>query len=118
MGPAITARAWSTYIVLVWLVDSLSIGILLVTADVASACALLVANLAVALADFVGGGAVSVSGICCSVCPINCLHQCSPDQEFSQMKLLDVVLKPLSFYRGIRRCISSCVVGRIGLCIV
>lgn len=57
LGPAITARAWSTY--MVWLVDSLSIGRLLVTADVASVCALFVANLAVALADFVGGGAVS-----------------------------------------------------------
>jgi hypothetical protein len=44
---------------MVWLVDSLSIGRLLVTADVASVCALFVANLAVALADFVGGGAVS-----------------------------------------------------------
>ena len=44
---------------MVWLIDSLSIGRLLVTADVASVCALFVANLAVALADFVGGGAVS-----------------------------------------------------------
>jgi hypothetical protein len=57
LGPAITTRAWCTY--MVWLVDSLSIGRLLVTADVASVCALFVANLAVALADFVGGGAVS-----------------------------------------------------------
>jgi hypothetical protein len=57
LGPAITARAWSTY--MVWFVDSLSIGRLLVTADVASVCALFVANLAVVLADFVGGGAVS-----------------------------------------------------------
>ena len=48
------ARAW------IWLVDSLSIlGGLHVTADVASVCALFVANLAVALAYFVGGGAVS-----------------------------------------------------------
>jgi hypothetical protein len=43
LGPAITARAWSTY--MVWLVDSLSIGRLLVTVDVASVCALFVANL-------------------------------------------------------------------------
>ena len=57
LGPAITARAWSTY--MVWLVDSLSIGRLLVTADVASVCALFVANLAVALAYFVGGGTIS-----------------------------------------------------------
>jgi hypothetical protein len=57
LGPAIMARAWSTY--MVWLVDSLSIGRLLVTADVASVRALFVANLAVALADFVEDGAVS-----------------------------------------------------------
>ena len=44
---------------MVWFVDSLSIGRLLVTADVASVCALFVANLALALAYFVGGGAVS-----------------------------------------------------------
>ena len=44
---------------MVLLIDSLSIGRLLVTADVASVCALFVANLAVALADFVGGGAGS-----------------------------------------------------------
>ena len=60
LGAAITARAWSTY--MVWLVDSLSIGRLLVIADVESVCALFVANFAVALADFVGGGG-SVSGL-------------------------------------------------------
>jgi hypothetical protein len=47
---------------MVWLVDSLSIGRLLVIADVESVCALFVANFAVALADFVGGGG-SVSGL-------------------------------------------------------
>jgi hypothetical protein len=41
---------------MVWLVDSLSIGRLLVTADVASVRALFVANLAVTLADFVEDG--------------------------------------------------------------
>jgi hypothetical protein len=57
LGPAIMARVWSTY--MVWIVDSLSIGGLHFTADVASVCALFVANLAVTLAYFVGGGAVS-----------------------------------------------------------
>jgi hypothetical protein len=56
LGPAITTRAWCTY--MVWLVDSLSIGRLLVTADVASVCALFVANLAVALADFASSEAI------------------------------------------------------------